>query len=117
MSIAIGSRVLVTVDNWFYAPDGKQYRAVFGTVRAIRSDQEALGIKTNAKSTNWYAEIGNATVAGCQIHYAVRCEHEPPANVEGEALVDGLWQKASRSSHVYNADAGEPVDKNAGPSS
>lgn len=65
MNIEIGSRVLVTVDNWFVGPDGRSYKAIFGTVRAIRSDQETLGVRTNAKSTNWYAEIGNATVAGC----------------------------------------------------
>ena len=30
--INIGDTVLATLDNYFFAPDGKQYRAVFGKV-------------------------------------------------------------------------------------
>lgn len=74
MNIEVGSKVLVTTDNWFYAPDGRQYRAAFGTVKAILSSEETLRVKTNAKSTNWYVEIGDLTVAGCQIHYVVRTD-------------------------------------------
>lgn len=69
----IGSQVLITCDNWFYAPDGQSYRAVWGTVKGIRQDSDVLGIKTNARSTNWYLEIGNMILAGCQIHYALEC--------------------------------------------
>lgn len=104
MNIEIGSRVLITTDNWFYAPDGRSYRALFGTVKAIRSDSETLGIKTNAKSTNWYAEVGNMLVAGCQIHYAVSCSDPPPAHVDDEREVDGAVKAYRRASHVYNAD-------------
>lgn len=105
MNVEIGSRVLVTTNGWFYGPDGKQYRGVFGTVKAVLSDQETLGIKTNQRSTNWYAEIGNATIAGCQIHYMVRCDEAPPATVEEEAIVDGVAKKYSRASCIFNADA------------
>lgn len=74
MNIEIGKKALITADNWFYAPDGKQYRAVFGTVKSIKTAEETLGIKPNGKSTNWYVEIGNMTIAGCQIHYAIRTD-------------------------------------------
>src|SRR3546814_15952739 len=70
--VSVGDQALITTDNWFYAPDGKSYRAAFGTVKAIRSSEIALGVKTNSKSTNWYVEVGNMLIAGCQIHYAVR---------------------------------------------
>lgn len=70
----VGEKVLVTVDQWFYAPNGKSYRAVFGTVKGVRSDAETLGIKTNARATNWYLEVGNTMIAGCQIHYAVKTD-------------------------------------------
>lgn len=73
-TMEVGKRMLVTTNNWFYAPDGKAYKAVFGTVRSIKSDTETLGIKTNARATNWYVQIGNVMIAGCQIHYAVECE-------------------------------------------
>lgn len=74
MNIEIGSKALVTTDTWFIAPDGNQYRAVFGTVRGCYIAEEVLGIKPNAKSTNWYLEIGNMIIAGCQIHYAMRTD-------------------------------------------
>lgn len=74
MNIEVGKTALVTTDQWFIAPDGKQYRAVFGTVKGCRMAEEVLGIKPNGKSTNWYLEIGNMMIAGCQIHYAIRSD-------------------------------------------
>ena len=74
MNIAIGEKAIITTDNWFFAPDGQNYRAVFGTVKAVKSAEETLGVKTNSKSTNWYVEIGNMTLAGCQIHYAIKTD-------------------------------------------
>ena len=70
----IGEKYLITTNDWFYAPDGESYKAVYGTVRGIYSDAETLGIKTNARSTNWYVEIGNMLVAGCQIFYAIKTD-------------------------------------------
>lgn len=80
MNIEIGDKALITTEGWFRAPDGVNYRAVFGTIKAVLKSEDALGVKTNAKSTNWYVEIGNMTVAGCQIHYAIKtdkCSKEP----------------------------------------
>lgn len=79
----IGQKFLITCDNWFFAPDGQSYKAVFGEVKGVHSDKETLGIETNSKSTNWYLEIGNVIIAGCQIHYAVRtdvCDCDVPSN-------------------------------------
>lgn len=73
-NIEPGQKALITTDNWFFAPDGNSYRAVFGTVKAARTAEETLGVRPNGKSTNWYVEIGNMTIAGCQIHYAVRTD-------------------------------------------
>lgn len=75
----IGERYLVTTDNWFEAPDGKTYRAAWGTVRVV--SDEILGIQTNRNSSNWFLSIGSQSrhiiVAGCQVHYAIRCEEQP----------------------------------------
>lgn len=72
-------KYLITTDAWFYAPDGKQYRAVWGEVQIL--DDTVLGVKTNRNASNWYAKVGtddnHVIVAGCQIHYATRCEAEP----------------------------------------
>jgi hypothetical protein len=72
-------KYLITTDNWFIAPDGKLYRSIWGEVEII--EDSFLGIKTNSKSTNWYAKIGSeenhVIVAGCQIHYACKSNNKP----------------------------------------
>lgn len=71
---------LVTTDNWFYAPDGKQYKSVWGKIECHTAEQ-TLGIKPNGKSANWYAIVGEGNkrvvLAGCQIHYACVCMDKP----------------------------------------
>ena len=101
---AIGQKYLVTCDNWFLAPDGKQYRAAHGTVKGILSDSETLGIQTNRHSSNWYLEIGSLIIAGCQIHYAIKsdeCNFEP---VEQENVSDGEFKMSFKPCSVFNAD-------------
>ena len=75
-------KYLINTDNWFIAPDGKEYKAVWGHVE-ILSDS-ILGVSTNRNATNWYAKIGSDTnhviVAGCQIHYATLCNEKPNIN-------------------------------------
>ena len=72
-------KYLITTDAWFLAPDGKNYKAVWGEVEII--EDSFLGLKTNRNSSNWFARVGNENnhviVAGCQIHYAIRCEDKP----------------------------------------
>lgn len=72
-------KYLITTDAWFLAPDGKTYRAVWGEVEIL--EDAVLGLKTNKNSTNWFAKVGNENnhviIAGCQIHYAIRCEDKP----------------------------------------
>jgi hypothetical protein len=74
INIVPGDKALVTTEGWFYAPDGNSYKAVYGTVEAVRTAESTLGVKPNGRSTNWYLEIGNMTIAGCQIHYAVKTD-------------------------------------------
>ena len=102
--LQVGQKALITVDNWFYAPDGNVYKAAWGTVRAVQSDQETLGIKTNVKSTNWYVQLGNLVVAGCQIHYAVRADQVHLGDVESYTEKDGQCLKYMRPGQIYNAD-------------
>ena len=75
-------KYLITTDAWFYAPDGKQYKAAWGDVQIV--EDTFLGLKTNRNSTNWFAKVGSEqkhiVIAGCQIHYAVKCEQKP--NIE-----------------------------------
>ena len=75
-----GMKYIITTDNWFYAPDGIKYKAVWGSVQ-IFTDENLLNIKTNRNSSNWYIVVGDednhVIVAGYQIHYAVRCKNKP----------------------------------------
>lgn len=70
---------LITTDNWFIAPDGREYKAAWGYVEIV--EDSLIGVKTNRNSTNWFAKVGNndchIVIAGCQIHYAIRCEQRP----------------------------------------
>lgn len=70
---------LITTDEWFLAPDGKQYRAVWGNVEIL--EDSIFGIKTNRGSSNWFAKVGSeenhVIVSGCRIHYAAKCNQQP----------------------------------------
>lgn len=74
MKPELNKKYLITTDAWFTAPDGQQYKAVFGTVTAVNNDEATLGIKTNRGSANWYVNIGNMIIAGCQIHYCIKTD-------------------------------------------
>ena len=89
--LKIGDKALITTDDWFYGPDGNQYKSVFGTIKGVHNSEETLGIKTNARSTNWYVTIGNMTIAGCQIHYIVKTdsvsEDAPMSEIEHQGKI------------------------------
>ena len=72
-------KYLITTDAWFIAPDGNQYKASQEEVEIL--EESFLGIKTNIRATNWYAKVGTESnhiiIAGCQIHYACKCEKRP----------------------------------------
>lgn len=104
MNIQIGDNALITTNDWFYAPDGKKYKAVFGQVKGIEKTEDVLGIKTNAKSTNWYLLIGNMIVAGCQIHYAVKTDSVNLGQVPDYHYNSEKVLKHTRPTEIYNAN-------------
>lgn len=98
--LPLGKKFLLTCDFWFYAPDGKQYRAVFGTIKSISNAEHALGIKVNSRSADWFIEIGNMVIAGCQIHFAIRTDDVNTSSVNE-------WKNNEvqpRPSEIYYAD-------------
>jgi len=101
----IGKKYLITTNNWFCAPDGRMYNAVFGTVHAVLSDEQTLGIKTNRGSTNWYVSIGSMLIAGCQVHYAIKTERFNAAPFTREIEHEGELKSSKESGpRIYNAD-------------
>lgn len=77
-----GEYLLIQTDDWWAAPDGQKYNAVWGLCRIIEA-KELLGLKPS-QSANWYLQVGeneNAMfIAGCRIHYAHVCLKEPKGN-------------------------------------
>ncbi len=107
MNIKVGEKALITTDDWFIAPDGQTYKAVHGTINAVLNDAEALGIKTNARSSNWFISIGNMLIAGCQIHYAIKCSSPDfEARPDAELSHDGVASEHQKwtTSRIFNAD-------------
>jgi hypothetical protein len=106
MNIEVGKKALVTTDNWFFAPNGQSYRAVFGTVKAIHTTESIFGFTPTGKSTNWFLEIGNMLIAGCQIHYALRTDvcSDAPAPTWSSDASNGL-KEYNAPSRIYFADA------------
>lgn len=105
MEFKVGEKYLINTDNWFTAPDGESYKAAFGTVTAVLSDNETLGIKTNRGATNWYVLIGNMLIAGCQIHYCIKTNKVSFSACTREFEYEGeLKICPSSGSRIYNAD-------------
>jgi len=100
-------KYLVTTDAWFYAPNGLRYKSAWGEVKVL--DDTTIGIKTNRNSTNWYVFIGSEEkgiiVAGCQMHYAVKCEEKPNENSVTDTSYDPSGIKVfQRPSEIYIAE-------------
>lgn len=72
--------LIITTDNWFLAPDGHQYKHVWGTARVVNAET-VLGRKPE-RSADWFVVVGEGfgavMIAGCQIHYVVQCDIAPP---------------------------------------
>lgn len=97
---------LITTDNWFYAPDGKKYKAVWGKVEIL--EDKFLGVTTNRNSSNWFAKVGtennHVIVAGCQIHYAVRCGTPNTDNIKESLPDNGKYILSERETEIYIAE-------------
>lgn len=100
-------KYLITTDAWFYGPDGKQYRSVWGEVKMV--SDAILGIKTNVRSSNWFAKVGteenHVIVAGCQIHYAVKSETKPNNDLTDDYNIEaGEVKNYKRPTSIYIAE-------------
>jgi len=98
-------KYLITTENWFIAPDGKYYRAVWGETEVLTDD--FLGIKTNRNSVNWYVKIGSDTnhviIAGCQVNYAIKCDVQPNNNRVVDFIDDSVkgFIEQERPTQIY----------------
>lgn len=48
----INKGVLLTCTDWFFAPDGQQYKAIWGIMKGIKEVKKELGIDINRAHSN-----------------------------------------------------------------
>jgi hypothetical protein len=65
----INKKVLITTQNYFVGKDGKQYRSVHGTLKAVHEAGNTLGFIPNRSHANWFIEVGDMVIMGCQVMY------------------------------------------------
>jgi len=89
-----GKNYLVTTDGWFIAPDGEQYRSVWGKC-TIKTTEETLGMTPIRPSTNWFLCVGKTIIAGCHIHYLIQCDKKP----DSEFYID--FESKNKVGRIY----------------
>lgn len=103
----LNKKVLITTQGWFYGKDGKQYRAVHGTLKAIHEAGKSLGFIPNRSHANWFIEVGDMIIMGCQVMYIVASEtiHTGPVNdwTTESAGTDGI-KTYERPTAIYITD-------------
>lgn len=108
MEEAIGKNVLITTGNWFVAPDGRQYKSVWGKLIQIKEASKHLGFVPNRAHANWYICIGNMTIMGCQAMYFIVCPEKPHLGVAPNYSVEaGVVKLYDTPSFIYNANIEE----------
>lgn len=73
----INKKVLITTQGWFIAPDGIEYRACWGTLKSVNEAGKTLGFIPNRSHANWFIQIGNMIIMGCQVMYVIECNEKP----------------------------------------
>lgn len=83
----IDKKVLITTNDWFYGKDGRSYRAVHGTLKAVHEASIVLGFAPNRTHANWFIEVGEMMILGCQVLHVIECEtvYESPV---GDYTID-----------------------------
>jgi len=98
----VGKKVLVTTQNWFYGPDGIQYRAVWGTLNSVNDAGKMLGFIPNRAHANWYLIVGAMSIMGCQAMYVLECPERPPAIAKNDYTIkDDELKYFDRPSPIY----------------
>lgn len=104
MQNLVGTKVLVTTEGWFYGRDGKQYKAVHGTLKGIHEASKTLGFAPNRTHANWYLEVGEMFIAGCQVMYVCACEWVDSGRVQDWSADGQSVAEYERPSAIYVTD-------------
>ena len=97
----IGKKVLITTTDWFVAPDGLQYRALFGTLKSVTESTKALGFAINRSHANYFFEVGKMKIMGCRVMYMIECEGVNSNDTEEILAKEGGIIKYNRPTMIY----------------
>lgn len=101
----INKKVLVTTEGWFYGKDGKTYRAIYGTLKAIHQAEKVVGFTPSRGNVNWFYEIGNMVIMGCQIMYIVQADEVHTGSTKDHRFApDSSLSICDRPTEIYMAD-------------
>lgn len=73
----VGENVLITLQDWFYCPDGENYKVVWGKLKSIKKVDDLIGFAPNRPNVNWLFEIGEMIIYGCQVKTIIKCKDKP----------------------------------------
>ena len=105
MNHLLNKKVLATTNNLFYAPDGKRYNAVYGTLIGVHQASKTLGFIPNRSHANWYYEIGSMIIMGCQILYLIECPKPISIGPVWEwTITDDKVKEYERPTSIYITD-------------
>src|SRR5690606_35394416 len=99
----IGKTVLMTTSNWFYGKDGKQYRAAFGTLKAVHEAGKTLGFIPNRAHADRFIEVGSMIIMGCQVMYLQQVDDVSFESCE-DYSTEGGHKTYIRPTHIYKVD-------------
>lgn len=100
----IGKKVLVSCSDWFIAPDGKEYKAAWGTLNGIVSDED-MKLKMARMHANFYLLVGKFMIAGCEAKFVIESEQRPNTEESlGWTHHEGNLKTFSRPSLIYFAE-------------
>lgn len=88
----VGQKVLINTTEWFVGPDGKDHKAVWGTLNGVYEAGKHLGFIPNRAHANWYYDIGGMAIMGCQVKFVNLCPDQPPAETDAWTMRDGETQ-------------------------
>ena len=92
-------KYLINCDSWFVAPDGEYYNSAWGTCK-ILTTEEIFNFKPLRPSTNWFIQVGeeedSIIIAGCQIHFAIKCNIQPKKKKGSYNNKDGVLVSINR---------------------
>lgn len=97
----VGQKILVTTNGWFYGTDGKLYRGAWGTLHGVHEAKAVIGIDPVRGNANWFIEIGDMVIMGCQVMYFMACPEAPPERNIADHKTDNGLNEFERPSEIF----------------